>query len=333
MALVIKLEFLYKKKRMPTSRKICYHDFVVDACLYNNFYVRRFTMFFNHLKTVVLLALLNGFVLAVGYHFSGSAGILFALGFALISNLILFYKSDTLVVAMFNAQRLSKAEYPHIYEMVEELTFSAQMPMPKLWLVDQKIANAFATGRNAENSSVAVTTGIIKLLTPDELRAVLAHEISHIRNRDILVSTIAAVMAASISMLADIARWQYYFGYGNRDRREGSSALSMILLIIGAPIIAMILQFAISRTREFMADELGAKLSHSPLELASALRKIESFTKNGFAMDEDESNTKKVFTTLFFANPFKKAGGWLLNLFSSHPPTQERIARLENMKL
>ncbi len=276
---------------------------------------------------------MNAFVLGIGYHFFDGFGLIIALSFTLLGNLFLYYKSDTLVVQAFGAKKLDPEKYSYIYDIVADLTAAAKIPMPKLWLVEEDIANAFATGRNPENSSVAVTRGILNLLNPDELRAVLAHEISHIINRDILISTIAVILASTISILADMLRWQYYFGFGNKDRRDDRSALSILFLIICAPLMAMLLQLAISRTREFLADESGAKLSHSPLDLATALMKIENFTKNGHSMSEDAPEMKKMLTAIFFASPFKRAGNWLLGFFSTHPETKERISRLEKMKL
>ncbi len=225
---------------------------------------------------------------------------------------------------MYRAQPLDKDRYEHIYNMVEELCFNANMPMPKLWYIPTNMANAFATGRNPKNGSVAVTQGIIDILDDNELRGVLAHELSHIKNRDILVATIAATMATTIAYLADMLYWSTLFG--GRDRNRGGNA-GAILVALLMPFAAMLIQMAISRSREYMADESGATISHDPLALASALEKLQYSAQ----MQKLKPKTQRETSTasLFIVYPFTAKG--MLNLFSTHPPMEKRIKRLRNM--
>ena len=286
---------------------------------------------FYQLKTLFLLGILNGLLLVIGHLTLGKSGYFVALAIAAVINLIVYYYSDTLVLKAFNAQKMPEEKYGLIYEMVQELTSAANLPMPKLWIINSDIANAFATGRNPQNSSIAITTGILKVLNKDELRGVLAHEISHIGNRDILVTTVAAVLVAALSYMIDIYRWRMFWG---REGREKQSSLPFYLLVvILTPILSLLLQLALSRTREYLADEAGAKLSHAPLDLASALQKIEAYAESGHYLSNEEDYSKKAMASLFFCSPFKGVGRWLAFLFSTHPPTKERVKRLSNMKI
>ena len=287
---------------------------------------------FYQIKTLMLLGFLNGLLLAIGHLISGRVGLFFALGIAIAINFFIYYYSDSFALKAFDAQKMSEEEHPDIYDMIRDLTNEADLPMPKLWIINNKMANAFATGRNPQNSSVAVTTGILELLNKDELRAVLAHEISHINNRDILVTTVAAVIVATLSFMIDAYRWRMFFGGDDRDRKTSSLPVYLLIVVL-TPLLSMLLQLALSRTREYLADEAGAKLSHSPLDLASALQKIELYAQDGHYMPDDESYSKKALSSLFFSSPFKGLGGWFSSLFSTHPPMKDRIKRLRNMKV
>lgn len=285
-------------------------------------------MVLYRIKTFFLLAILNAILIGCGYLVGGfgvmSIFVLLAIG----SNIYIYYKSDTLVAKMLGARPLSKAENPIVHKIIEELAFEANMPMPKLWIWETNVANACATGRNPQNASIVVTTAILKLLDEHELRGVLAHEISHITNYDILIATIASIIAILISYLFEILRWSYFFSR----RRDRDDSGAFIILFLASVIIAPLLQLAIGRTREYLADESGARLSHSPLELASALRKIEAYSKNGHYMDESSAKNQAL-SGIFFTSPFKKVGSFLVNLFSTHPPTESRIKKLENLRL
>jgi heat shock protein HtpX len=225
---------------------------------------------------------------------------------------------------MYKAQPLDRNKFSHVYEMVEGLCHNANMPMPKLWYLPNNMANAFATGRNPKNGSVAVTQGILDILDENELRGVLAHELSHIKNRDILVATIAATMAMSIGYLADMLYWSSFFGGRGRNRSSNAGALLVAILM---PIAAMLIQLAISRSREYMADESGANISHDPLALASALEKLSTNAKVQKLKPKSQAQTSTA--SLFIVYPFSGKG--FLNLFSTHPPMEKRIRRLRKM--
>lgn len=289
-------------------------------------------MWYNQLKTVILLASLSGLLLLLGGYLGGTQGITVALVMALIMNVISYYFSDKIVLTMYNAQPLDQAQYPWIYTIVQELTQKADLPMPKLWLIDTPMANAFATGRNPAHASVAVTTGILDLLDKQELRGVLAHEISHVKNRDILVSTVAATLATAISYTANMLYYMSLWSSSDNDRRRGPNLIVLILLSVLLPIAASLIQLAISRSREYLADESGAETCHDPLALASALEKLNAGRAYNHLSNQDTGRASTAH--LFIVNPFTAQG--LLALFSTHPPVQERIARLrafyENMK-
>lgn len=282
----------------------------------------------NQVKTALLLGGLTGILLLIGGFAGGKTGLLVALLFAGGLNFVSYWWSDKIVLAIYRAKEADKSQYPQLYSMVSEITQSAKLPMPKIYVIDSAQANAFATGRNPKHAAVAATTGILKLLNKNELKGVLAHELSHIQNRDILISSIAATIAGIISYIAMMARWGAIFGGFGRDGDNKNNVIELLVLAVIAPIMAMIIQFAISRSREYLADETGAKLVRDPFSLASALEKIEAnVNQNPF----QRMGTTDATAHLFIHNPFK--GKSLLHLFSTHPPTAERVKRLRNMKL
>lgn len=243
--------------------------------------------------------------------------------FAVVMNFGTYFFSDKIVLRMYGAREVSETENPQLYRMTQELAQHAGIPMPKLYLIQGDQPNAFTTGRNPEHTAVAVTEGIQRLLTPDELRGVIGHELGHVMHRDILVGTIAATFAGAISMLAHMAQWAMIFGGRSRDNDDGESPIVAIAMIIVAPLAAMLIQMAISRSREFMADEEGARLAANPLLLANALRKLEASARE-IPMDASPSTAH-----MFIVNPLN--GGGIAKLFSTHPPIEERVARLEAM--
>jgi len=283
----------------------------------------------NQIKTVLLLGSLTGILLFLGNLFGGEQGIFMAFMLAIFMNGIAYFYSDKIVLRMYGAQPLDRAQYGWIYEIVEELTHTMHIPMPKLWLINTPMANAFATGRNPKHASVAVTTGILNILDKEELRGVLAHELGHVVNRDILVSSIAATLAATIGYLANWLYWSAIFG-GNRDRRDqgGTGPIAMLVISFLVPIAASLIQLAISRSREYLADETGARCCHDPLALASALKKLQQNVQYAHL---DKQNASQASTAhLFIVHPFTE-DGFLISLFSTHPPMKERIKRLEKM--
>jgi heat shock protein HtpX len=279
----------------------------------------------NQLKTVMLLGLLSGLVLAAGYLIGGNQGLTIALAFAVLMNFGMYFFSHKLVLAMYRAKPASKHDFPHLHKMVEEISHKIGLPKPALYIVPTQTPNAFATGPSPKKAVVAVTEGILGLLTDHELKGVLAHEISHVKNRDMLVTTIAATLAAVISYLAMMARFAAIFG-GGRDENGRGNILGILVLAILAPIIAMILQLAISRSREYLADETGARTIKDPHGLANALNKLEHGCR---ARPLRHGNPAT--SSLFIVNPFT-AGG-LVSLFSTHPATAERVKRLMQMKV
>jgi heat shock protein HtpX len=284
-------------------------------------------MFLNQLKTAFLLGLLSGLFFLFGYWLGGEQGLLMALLLAGLMNLLAYFYSDRMVLAMYKAEPLDQGRYANIYKMIEELCVQAKIPMPKLWYIPTSMANAFATGRNPEHASVAVTQGILDALEPHELRGVLAHELSHVKNRDILVATVAATIAAAIGYLAHMLQWAVIFG-GTRDRDGNrSSGIGALFAAIIMPIAAMLIQLAISRSREYLADETGANISHDPLALASALEKLEAASK--MAHLKPETPVETATASMFIVFPFTTDG--LFQLFSTHPPMEKRIARLRRM--
>jgi heat shock protein HtpX len=284
-------------------------------------------MFWNQIKTVLLLGGLSALFFWFGYGIGGSKGLTIAFVMSIMMNLFAYYFSDKMVLAMYGAQPLNRETHPKIYEMVEELTAEARIPMPKLWLIPTEMCNAFATGRNPEHASVAVTEGITQLLDEDELKGVIAHELGHVKNRDILIATIAATIASAIGYLAQMMQWAFIFGSSDRNDREGNSGWGMLIVAILMPIAAMFIQMAISRSREYLADESGAKFCHDPLSLASALEKISYSSERMHT--KPESTAQAATASLFIVNPFSAKG--FLTLLSTHPPMEERIKRLQEM--
>uniref|UniRef100_A0A832A505 Protease HtpX homolog n=1 Tax=Desulfacinum infernum TaxID=35837 RepID=A0A832A505_9BACT len=281
----------------------------------------------NRFRTMILLTALTMLIVFLGKLLGGSQGMLIALVLALVMNFGSYWFSDKIVLAMYRAQTVTEHEAPELYRMVRELAMSAGLPMPKVAIIPSETPNAFATGRNPEKAVVAVTEGILRLLSADELRGVLAHELAHVKNRDILVGTIAAALAGAIMFIADMVRWSALFGgFRGSDEEEGGGLgiVGAMVLSIVAPIAAMLIQMAISRSREYLADETGAMIAQNPLGLAKALEKL-AIASQRIPMVE----AKPATAHLFIVNPL--SGGALLNLFSTHPPIEERIRRLRAM--
>ena len=278
----------------------------------------------NRIKTVLLLAGMTAFLIIVGRLLGGRTGMYLAFILALGMNFFSYWFSDKIVLKMYGAQEVTPADAPQLHQIVDELAREANIPKPKVYIIPDDSPNAFATGRNPEHAAVAATEGIMRLLTPAELKGVLAHEIGHVRNRDILISTIAATMAGAIMILADMARFGAIFGMGSRDNEEGPGIIGVLVMSIIAPIAAMLIQMAISRSREYLADETGAQLAHNPESLARALEKLTMGVQRA-PMDASPSTAH-----MFIVNPL--TGSTLMNLFSTHPPIEERVARLRAMR-
>ncbi|MDT3671579.1 MAG: zinc metalloprotease HtpX [Aromatoleum sp.] len=277
-------------------------------------------MFGNWVKTSILMAGIVALFGAIGAMIGGRQGMLMALLFGGAMNLWAYWFSDKMVLRMYNARQVDETTSPYLYNMVRELAFRAQLPMPKVFIIDEAQPNAFATGRNPENAAVAATTGIIRMLSERELRGVMAHELAHVKNRDILISTISATVAGAISMLA-----QFGMFFGGRDEDRPNPLLQILVMVL-APIAAMVIQMAISRTREFGADHEGSDISGDPEALASALAKIDAYAK-GIPMQTAEAHPETA--QMMIMNPL--SGGGLRGLFSTHPSTEERIARLHEL--
>jgi heat shock protein HtpX len=257
-----------------------------------------------------------------GAAFGGRSGMTIALIFAFAMNIFTYWFSDKLVLRMYRAQEVSESQAPELHSMVRRLVRRAGMPMPKVYIINQPQPNAFATGRNPEHAAVAVTTGIMQILSREELEGVLGHELAHIKHRDILIGTVAATIAGAISYLAHMAQWAMIFGGGDDD--DGGNPFAAIVMMIVAPLAAMLIQMAISRSREYAADRGGAKISGNPGHLASALRKLH------MASMQIPLNAEPATAHMFIVNPLSAKG--MANLFSTHPPMEERIARLEDMR-
>lgn len=277
----------------------------------------------NWLKTTVLLALLTGLLLWLGDLLGGQQGLLMALAFAGILNFASYFFSDKIALAMHHAQPVDEASAPQLYAAVAELSQRASIPMPRLYVIPEMQPNAFATGRSPNHAAVAVTEGLLRVMDRDELKGVLAHELTHVLHRDILISSVAATVAGALAMLARMAGYAMMFA-GRSDRQERGGGFGGLFFVIVAPIAAMLIQLAISRSREFAADEGGAKLTGSPAGLASALRKLGAYTER-IPMATAQPTTAH----MMIANPF--SGGGLMRLFATHPPMEKRIARLEAM--
>jgi heat shock protein HtpX len=278
------------------------------------------------IKTTILLGALTGLLILIGGVFGGRAGAELAFVIALAMNFFSYWFSDKLVLRAYSAQELDAAAAPELYSIVQELAHEAHIPVPRMYMIDTDTPNAFATGRNPNHAAVAVTRGILRICSRDELKGVLGHELSHVINRDILTSSIAATLAGAIMILASMARWGAIFGGfgggGDDDRRGGM--IELLLMAFLAPLAASLIQLAVSRTREYQADASGARLTHHPLFLASALRKLEAANER-MPMDSGPATAH-----LFIVNPLS-ARGLMSKLFSTHPPLEERIRRLEHM--
>ena len=273
------------------------------------------------LRTTLLLGALTGLILLFGQYMGGQGGLVIAFVFAVVMNFGSYWFSDKIVLRMYGAQEASEAQAPQLHRIVHNLTVRAGLPMPKLYVIPSEGANAFATGRDPNHAAVAVTQGILRLMDERELTGVLAHELAHVKNRDILISSIAATLAGAIMMLANMAQWAAIFGMGRSDDDEdGGGMLGMLLMAFLAPLAAMIIQMAISRTREFAADRTGAAMSGDPLGLASALSKL------GLAAERVPMNASPQTSHFFIVNPL--SGQSVARFFSTHPPLEERIARL-----
>ncbi len=280
----------------------------------------------QNLKTAFLLALLDGLMLFIGGIFFGRGGLLIALVFAVFMNGMAYWNSDKLAIAAARGVQVSPQEAPELHRIVDELCATARIPKPRVYICDDPSPNAFATGRNPAHSAICCTTGILNLVTARELRGVLGHELSHVRNRDILTASVAATIATVISFLAQMALWASIFGgFGGRDDREGGNPLLLLLVAVLAAPAAAVIQFAISRTREYQADVGGAELTRDPLALANALAKLERQTQRV------PMQVAPAIAPLFIVNPFGGRKMSMSSLFSTHPPIEDRIRRLEEM--
>lgn len=279
---------------------------------------------FNMMKTAILMAAITALFMAIGAMIGGRAGMMMALVVALGMNFFSYWFSDKMVLKMYNAREVDETSAPRFYGMVRELAQRAQMPMPKVYLIDEQAPNAFATGRNPEHAAVAATTGILNVLTERELRGVMAHELAHVKHRDILISTVSATMAGAISMLANFA---VFFGGRDEDGRPVNPIAGIAVAIL-APLAASLIQMAISRAREFEADRGGAEISGDPAALASALDKIHRYAQ-GIPLHAAEAHPETA--QMMIMNPL--SGGGLRGLFSTHPATEERIARLMALEI
>ena len=280
----------------------------------------------NTIKTAMLMALLGAIMVAVGGAFGGHNGAMIMLIVALGVNFFSYWYSDTMVLKMYRAQPITRNQAPELYGLVEKLAEKADLPMPKVCIINSDVPNAFATGRNPSHAAVAVTTGIMRILDYDELSGVLAHELSHVRHHDTLISTVAASMATAISYVAQMAQWAAIFGAGrSSDRDDNGGALGFLFTIIIAPIAAMLIQLAISRSREYDADRSGGELCGNPRYLARALEKLEYASAHLRPMTAATPSTAH----LFIVNPLKNAKMSFASLFSTHPSTAERVSRLE----
>jgi heat shock protein HtpX len=275
----------------------------------------------NTFKTTLLLTALTLFLLFMGSVFGGQRGLVLAFGLAVVMNFVSYFFSDKLALAAYRAQPVTREQLPRAYEVVERLTQKMGIPMPKIYVIPNDSPNAFATGRNPNHASVAVTEGILNLLNDEELEGVLAHELGHVRNRDILISSVAATLAGAITLLARMGYWASLFGGGQREDREGGGGFVALLMLILAPIAATLIQLAVSRSREYQADATGAQLTGNPYALANALRKLDAYSKR-IPMQASPSTAH-----LFIVAPLL-GGISFANLFSTHPPIAKRIERL-----
>lgn len=276
----------------------------------------------NIFKTAILMALLTGLMVAIGGAIGGSSFAMIMLAIALGMNFFTYWFSDSIVLKMYNAREVSEADAPQLYEIISKLAKNADLPMPRVYIIDTAVPNAFATGRNPDHAAVAVTTGIMKALDYNEISGVLAHELAHVKHRDILIGTIAAAMAGVISLAADIVQWGAIFGTRSDDDNGG--IIGTLATIIIAPIAATLIQLAVSRSREYDADKTGGEICGNPIYLADALEKIEYYAKNTAPMPQAGTATAH----MFIINPLENSKKTLKNLFSTHPDTEDRIAHL-----
>lgn len=279
----------------------------------------------SQIKTVLLLALLSGIIILLGGMMGGRTGVIIAFGLALVMNVGSYWYSDKIVLSMYHARELAPEEAPYLHQIVEDLARNAGIPKPRVCVVPEEAPNAFATGRDPQHAVVAVTEGLMRLLSPQELRGVVAHEVGHIANRDILIQTVAAVLASAVITLANIFQFTAIFG-GNRDGEGGGNPIGALVLALLAPIAAGLIQMAISRSREYLADDTGAELCGQPLALAGALAKLGA-ASGRIPMQEGKPTT----ADMFIVAPMFNMGGNMANLFSTHPPLEERIRRLQAM--
>lgn len=278
----------------------------------------------NSIKTVLLLGALTGLLIFIGGAIGGRGGMYIAFIFAVILNFGSYWFSDKIVLKMYKAQEVSESTAPELYGIVRNLAQKAQLPMPRVYIIPGETPNAFATGRNANHAVVAVTAGIMRILNKEEIEGVISHELSHIKNGDMLISSIAATIAGAIGMLASMAQWAAIFGGGRSDDDDHGGIIGLIAMAIFAPLAAAVIQMSISRSREYLADASGANITKNPYGLASALEKL-SRASQAIPMDANPSTAH-----LFIVNPL--TGKSLMNLFSTHPPLEDRIARLRSMK-
>lgn len=282
-------------------------------------------MITNNLKTIMLLAVLSSIFLFFGALMGGSSGLYIAFIIAVLMNVGAYFFSDTIVLRIYKAQELDKNTYRTIYMMVESIARSMNLPMPRLWIINSPVANAFATGRNPAHASLAVTQGLLEILSQEELKGVLAHEMSHVANRDTLVATIAATLATAISYLAYMAKYRALWG-SHRDKKDGANPLALLIIAMSMPLVATILQLAISRSREYLADASGAELTQDPESLISALQKLQHSAKRTSFSGKDFGTSTTA--CLCIVNSLQES---LLGLFSTHPPLEKRIERLKKM--
>lgn len=282
----------------------------------------------NTLKTTVLLAALTGLLIVVGSFFGGTKGMTIMFVFSILMNFASYWFSDKIVLSMYGAKEVTPHEAPDLVRMVAGLAQKARLPMPKVYIMDTDVPNAFATGRDPEHAAVAVTAGIMRALNSEELEGVVAHELAHVKNRDTLISTIVATIAGVITMIANIAQWTAFMGFGRSDDDDNGVAgiIGFVFLVVLAPLAATLIQLGISRSREYQADETGGLVSGNPLALASALEKIEYYARHRVMPDATPATSH-----MFIVNPLTGTASWLSNLFSTHPSTAERTARLRQL--
>lgn len=280
----------------------------------------------NTMKTFILMAGLTALLIVIGNAIGGQTGMFIAFTFAIVMNFASYWFSDKIVLRMYNAQEVTQSEAPALYSMVRTLATRASLPMPKVYVIPGDQPNAFATGRDPNHAAVAVTEGIRRILNRDELSGVIGHELAHIKNRDILIGTVAATIAGAISMIANIAQWSMLFGGGRSDDEEhGQNPIAAIVMMIVAPIAAMLIQMAISRSREYIADEDGARIAGNARYLSNALRKLHA------ASQQIPLEANPATAHMFIVSPL--SGGGIVSLFSTHPPMEKRIERLESLRL